>query len=131
MSAFSWVVIFAMFFWAESQSGDRSVARTMAVQALVLSRVAYLISLSEVAHHLPWHGGALARALWRTPALLLGLAAALVLQLLFSQWAPMHAFFGTASLSLEQWLLCAVAIPLMIPVAVLANRLDRLAPSDR
>jgi len=130
VSAFSWVVIFAVFFWAEAHTGDRATARTMAVQALVLSRVAYLISLSEVAHQLPWHGGALARALWRTPALLLGLAAALVLQLLFSQWTPMHAFFGTAPLSLEQWLLCAVAIPLMIPVAVLANRLDRLVPTS-
>ena len=46
VSAFSWVVIFAMFFWAEGHYGYRAIARTMAVQALVLSRVAYLISLS-------------------------------------------------------------------------------------
>ena len=129
VSAFSWVVIFAVFFWAEAHYGDRAIARTMAVQALVLSRVTYLISLSEVVHHLPRRWGALARALWRTPALLLGLAAALLLQWLFSQWMPMHAFFATAPLSLEQWFLCSLAVPLMIPVAHLANRLDCLVPT--
>ena len=82
VSAFSWVVIFAMFFWAEGHYGDRAIARTMAVQALVLSRVAYLISLSEVAHDLPWRWGKLLAALWRTPALLLGLGCALLLQVL-------------------------------------------------
>jgi magnesium-transporting ATPase (P-type) len=128
VSAFSWVVIFALFFWAESQTGDRAVARTMAVQGLVLSRVAYLISLSEVAQHLPWHWGRLATALWRSPPLLLGLAGALLLQVLFSQWGPMNGFFGTAPLSLQQWLQCSMPILLMIPVAHRANRLDALVP---
>jgi magnesium-transporting ATPase (P-type) len=128
VSAFSWVVIFAMFFWAESQSGDRAIARTMAVQTLVLSRVAYLISLSEVAQHLPWHWGRLASALWRSPPLLLGLAAALLLQVLFSQWEPMNGFFGTAPLNLQQWWQCSLAFLLMIPVAHMANRLDALVP---
>ena len=102
----------------------------MAVQTLVLSRVAYLISLSEVAQHLPWHWGRLAKSLWRSPPLLLGLVAALVLQVLFSQWEPMNGFFGTAPLSLQQWLQCSLAILLMIPVAHIANRLDSLVPSN-
>ena len=100
----------------------------MAVQTLVLSRVAYLISLSEVAQHLPWHWGRLAVALWRTPPLLLGLVGALVLQVLFSQWEPMNGFFGTAPLTLQQWLQCSLAILAMIPVAHAANRLDAFVP---
>jgi magnesium-transporting ATPase (P-type) len=128
VSAFSWVVIFGMFFWAETQTGDRAIARTMAVQTLVLSRVAYLISLSEVAQHLPWDWGRLATALWRSPPLLLGLVGALFLQVLFSQWGPMNGFFGTAALSLQQWLQCSLAIVFMIPVAHVANRLDVLRP---
>jgi hypothetical protein len=39
---------------------------------MVLSRVAYLISLSEVAQHLAWHWGRLAVALWLSPPLLQG-----------------------------------------------------------
>jgi Ca2+-transporting ATPase len=130
VSAFSWVVIFAMFFWAESQSGDRAVARTMAVQTLVLSRVAYLISLSEVAQHLPWHWGRLATALWRSPPLVLGLASALLLQVLISQWEPKNGFFGTEPLSLQQWWQCSLAFLWMIPVAHVADRLEALVPSN-
>ena len=128
VSAFSWVVIFATFFWAEAHYGDRSISRTMAVQALVLSRVTYLLSLSEVSQHLPWAWGRLATALWRSPSLMLGLGAALLLQVLFSQWEPMNTFFTTAPLSLEQWWQCSLAILLMMPVAQAANQLDALVP---
>ena len=131
VSAFSWVVIFATFFWAEAHYGDRAISRTMAVQALVLSRVSYLLSLSEVSQHLPWSLGRLARALWRSPALLLGLGAALLLQVLFSQWMPMNTFFGTAPLTLEQWWQCCLGILLMIPVAHAASQLDPLIPHRR
>jgi cation-transporting P-type ATPase F len=131
VSAFSWVVIFAMFFWAQAHSGDRAIARTMAVQTLVLSRVAYLISLSGVAQHLPWHWGKLAPALWRAPALSLGIMGALLLQVLFSQWGTMNAIFATAPLSLQQWMLCSLGMLPMIPVALAANRLDPLLSSTR
>ena len=131
VSAFSWVVIFATFFWAEAHYGDRAVARTMAVQALVLSRISYLFSLSEVSQQLPWSWGRLATALWRSPALLLGLGAALLLQVLFSQWEPMNTFFGTAPLTLDQWCQCSLGILLMMPVAHAASQLDPLIPSRR
>jgi Ca2+-transporting ATPase len=128
VSAFSWVVIFGTFFWAEAHYGERSIARTMAVQALVLSRVTYLLSLSEVSQHLPWAWGKLATALWRSPTLMLGLGAALLLQVLFSQWEPMNTFFGTAPLTLEQWWQCGLTVLPMIPVAHAANHLDALVP---
>jgi SulP family sulfate permease len=67
-------------------------------------------------------------ALWRSPPLLLGLAGALLLQVLFSQWGPMNGFFGTAPLTLQQWWQCSLAFLLMIPVAHVANRLDALVP---
>jgi hypothetical protein len=59
---------------------------------------------------------------------MLGLGAALLLQVLFSQWEPMNTFFATAPLSLEQWWQCSLAILLMIPVAQAANQLDALVP---
>jgi hypothetical protein len=42
----------------------------------------------------------------------------------------MHAFFGTAALTLQQWLECSLAIVLMIPVAHAANHLDPLVPGS-
>jgi magnesium-transporting ATPase (P-type) len=126
VSAFSWVVIFAVFFWADAHYDDRAIARTMAVQALVLARVAYLISLSSVGPNRPGQWTCCGQAVSRAPALLLGLASALALQVLFSQWEPMHLFFGTASLTWRQWLQCSLVVLPMVPVAVVANRLDPL-----
>ncbi|MBU6249716.1 MAG: HAD-IC family P-type ATPase [Cyanobacteria bacterium REEB417] len=126
VSAFSWVVIFAVFFWADAHYDDRAIARTMAVQALVLARVAYLISLSSVGPSRHGRWTRCGQAVSRAPALLIGLASALALQVLFSQWEPMHLFFGSASLTWRQWLQCSLVVLPMMPVAVVANRLDPL-----
>jgi magnesium-transporting ATPase (P-type) len=131
VSAFNWALIFALFLWAQRHTGDLALARTMAVQGLVLAQVAYLVSISQIAR-----GGAAGgqrgwRRLTQAPMLLLGIAGALVLQLLFSQAPWMNTFFGTAPLEGREWLLCALPMLPMLPVAWLGQRLDPLDGLDR
>ncbi|MEO1004114.1 MAG: HAD-IC family P-type ATPase [Cyanobacteria bacterium J06638_7] len=117
VSAFYWLVIFAMVLGARGQGLDLAVARTMAIQALVLAQVVYLLSISQASK-----GGW--RQLRRTPLLLGGIATALVLQLAFSQLSWMNAWFGTAPLSAGQGLVCASSLLVMVLVAWLAERCD-------
>ncbi|WP_017305181.1 cation-transporting P-type ATPase [Spirulina subsalsa] len=125
ISLFNWILIFGIFEWARSTTGDIAIGRTMAIQALVLARIVYLLSISQL-------GVAIVRRLRKLPspesnssAIFFGVGSAVLLQVIFSQWGVMNDLFETAPLSLNQWLICALpAIP-MIPVALLANVLDR------
>jgi cation-transporting P-type ATPase F len=121
VSAFYWLIIFSMFLWAGVQGLDLATARTMAIQALVLAQVAYLVSISQVSKG-GW--GQLRRAPLRAPVLLVGIATALLLQLGFSQLSWMNSWFDTAPLSPTQGLLCASSLLVMVPVAWLAERFD-------
>lgn len=51
----------------------------------------------------------------------------MVVQALFSQMPLLNGFFRTAPLNLEQLLVCALPMLLMLPVAWLGERLD---PTD-
>ncbi|MCW6035739.1 cation-transporting P-type ATPase [Spirulina subsalsa FACHB-351] len=125
ISLFNWILIFGIFEWARTTTGDIAIGRTMAIQALVLARIVYLLSISQL-------GVAIVRRLRKLPspesnssAIFFGVGSAVLLQVIFSQWGVMNDLFDTAPLSLNQWLICALpAIP-MIPVALLANVLDR------
>ncbi len=86
------------FFWAKSQDASDDLARTLAVNALVIGQVFYLLnsrykldsSLSLRAHlgnsYLP-----------------LGIGAVVVLQLLFTYAPPLQALFHTESMPLRYW----------------------------
>jgi cation-transporting P-type ATPase F len=121
VSGFYWLFIFGMFLWARGQGLDLALARTMAIQSLVLAQVAYLVSISQVSKG-GW--GQLRRAPLRAPILLAGIAAALLLQLGFSQLSWMNGWFDTAPLNPGQGLLCATSLLVMVPVAWLAERFD-------
>ena len=97
VSTFYWCFIFGVFLWARSHGHSLPLARTMAIQALVLAQIAYLVSISQVSK-LGW----------------------------------MNRFFATAPLEPQQWLICGVALLVMVPVAALAERLDPTTgvPSD-
>ncbi|KMM16676.1 HAD-IC family P-type ATPase, partial [Synechococcus sp. GFB01] len=72
VSLFNWAVIFGLFFWSEQRHGDLAMARTMAVQGLVLAHLVYLVSISQLRQGLlalPRQGW---RALLQAPAVLLG-----------------------------------------------------------
>jgi calcium-translocating P-type ATPase len=126
VSAFNWALIFLLFLWGQRHSGDLALARTMAVQGLVLAQLVYLISISQFGKDLLAGARGGWRRLLRTPVLLGGIVAAVLLQLLFSQTTWMNAFFATAPLGGREWLLCALPMLPMLPVAWIGQWLDPL-----
>ncbi len=129
ISVFNWILIFGVFEIVSRQTGDLDLARTMAVQSLVMGRVIYLLSLSQA---IPTLLGIrvskstteLMERFQDILAIAIGIAAALVLQVLFSQWNVLNFIFATSPLSWGQWLICiAIGLP-MIFVAAIANRVD-------
>jgi len=124
VSLFNWAVIYGLFFWGSHRSNDLALARTMAIQALVLAHLVYLVSISQLRRglrDLPTRGW---QVVTRAPAMGLAIAGTLAVQTLFSQTPALNRFFSTAPLNLEQLLVCALPMLLMLPVAWLAERLD-------
>ena len=86
------------FFWMKSQGASDGLARTVAVNAITIGQVFYLLnsrylldsSLSPMAHtgnkYLP-----------------LGIGAVIILQLLFTYAPPFEAMFGTEAIPLQIW----------------------------
>ncbi len=124
ISLFNWMLIFGIFEWAESSTGEIAVARTMAIQALVAARIIYLLSISQLGISLFHYLRRKSDAITNAPILICGLVLAVLLQILFSQWEVMNTLFETAPLSWRQWLICCLPMLPMVPVAALANRLD-------
>ena len=124
VSLFNWAVIYGLFFWSAHRNNDLGLARTMAIQGLVLAHLLYLVSISQLRHglrDLPQFG-------WQTlklaPAMALAIAGTLAVQTLFSQSPLLNRFFNTAPLNLEQLFVCALPMLLMLPVSWLAEQLD-------
>ncbi|MCF2972382.1 HAD-IC family P-type ATPase [Synechococcus sp. Nb3U1] len=128
VSVFNWILIFGIFEYIEQTTGNIDLARTMAIQALVMGRIFYLLSLSQAIPTLLGRGRAsqLERheRLMDTAAIAIGIGGAILLQILFSQWGLFNIIFDTAPLSWEQWSLCLLVGLPMIFVSVVANRLD-------
>jgi len=92
------VLTLAAFFWMKSLHAPDELARTVAVNTLVIGQIFYLLnsrfktesSLSISAHlgnrYLP-----------------MGIGAVIVLQLLFTYAGPLQRLFGTAAVSLDIW----------------------------
>jgi magnesium-transporting ATPase (P-type)/biotin carboxyl carrier protein len=92
------VLTLAAFFWMKAGGASDELARTVAVNTLVVGQVFYLLnsrfktdsSLSISAHkgnhYLP-----------------LGVAAVVILQLLFTYAAPLQRLFGTEAIALDIW----------------------------
>ncbi len=123
VSAYNVVAAFGMFMWVLRGTGDETLARTMAVQALVAAETFYLLCLSRCVPSL------LARLRGGTEAVawipLVGVAAVAVLQFLFSQVGILNRLFHTMPLTGGQALLClALGLPVLVP-ALLANRFAR------
>jgi Ca2+-transporting ATPase len=128
VSAFNWLLIFGVFEYIEQTTGNLNLARSMAIQTLVIGRIFYLLSLSQAIPTLLGRGRAsqLERRerLMDVAAITIGIGAAILLQILFSQWSLFNALFDTAPLAWEQWGFCLVVSLPMIGVAALANRVD-------
>ncbi|MEM7554665.1 MAG: cation transporting ATPase C-terminal domain-containing protein, partial [Cyanobacteria bacterium P01_A01_bin.84] len=125
VSLFNWILIFGIFEWAKSTTGDIAVARTMSIQALVAARIIYLLSISQLGISLLNYIGRKSRSVTNAPILIVGILGAVVLQIIFSQWSVMNLLFETAPLTLNQWLICLLPMLPMLPLAVLVNFIDR------
>ncbi|MBE9156153.1 HAD-IC family P-type ATPase [Nodosilinea sp. LEGE 06152] len=124
ISVFNWILIFGVFEWIRRTTGDIPLARTMAIQALVAGRIIYLLSISQFWASVTAKMRGLKVPLGDVSAIGYGIAAAVVLQVIFSQVGVMNFLFATAPLSLSQWLICiGVSLPMFF-VALLANRLN-------
>lgn len=128
VSLFNWILIFGMFEWAKSTTGDIAVARTMAIQSLVAARVIYLLSISELGKSLVAYVRGRSSVIANARILLIGIVAAMSLQAVFSQWGVMNLLFETAPLTWNQWLICLVPMVPMVPWAILTNRIDPPQP---
>lgn len=124
VSVFNWILIFGLFEWAKSTTGDIAVARTMAIQALVAARIIYLVSISQLGTDIVQYLRGRTRTIAPAPVLLLGITTAVILQVLFSQWSVMNILFATAPLTWNQWLICLIPMLPMLPTALWVNRLD-------
>ena len=124
VSAFNWVLIFGMFEWAMATTGEIAIARTMAIQALVAARIVYLLSISQLGISFARFITRQTQAIIQAPILLLGIVAAVFLQVVFSQWNVMNSLFQTAPLTWGQGLVCLLHMVPMIPLAALANKID-------
>ena len=126
ISLFNWLLIFGVFEWINTTTGNIDLARTMAIQALVAGRIFYLLSISQLGTALFDRIRGRTAKINDAPAILIGIFGTIILQIIFSQWSLMNNLFSTAPLNLEQWLIClAIGLPI-IPVAVLVNRFDPL-----
>ena len=123
VSVFNWIVIFGTFEWIVQTTGNETLARTMAIQALVAAEAFYLLSISRFIPAL------FARIRGKDEsigyAVAVGIGCVFIFQTLFSQWSVMNQLFTTETLSLIQGLIC---LGLGIPMIALAALLKRFAP---
>lgn len=89
---------FGLFLWARETYASLEVARTIAVNVLVLSEIACLFTSRKTLDTvLNWEG------LFGNPAVLISTVAVLIFQLLFTYVPWMQHIFGTAALNFNQW----------------------------
>ncbi|UAJ73363.1 cation-transporting P-type ATPase [Synechocystis sp. PCC 7339] len=124
VSLFNWILIFGMFEWVNRTTGNIDLARTMAIQALVAARVIYLLSISQLGRSFLSYVMGKRQTITKAPILLVGIAVAIALQIGFSQLPFMNVLFKTAPMDWQQWAICLLPMIPMVPVAILANRLD-------
>jgi Ca2+-transporting ATPase len=119
---------FGLYAWKMAHGGTLAEARTLAVNVFVLAEMFYLFncrSLTEPAWRLP---------VFSNPWVWLGAAFMLSLQLLFTYAPFMQRMFGTAPLTLADWLAAALAaslVPLLViaEMTVTRRRLSRQTPA--
>ncbi|KAM3097289.1 HAD-IC family P-type ATPase [Phormidesmis sp. 146-35] len=125
VSLYNWTLIFGIFEWVrQAPWGSIELARTMAIQALVMGRIFYLLSISQLIPSLlaKWSGAK--EKVSGAPALAVGIGLAIILQIIFSNSTFINQIFKTAPMSLDQWLVCFGASLPMIAIAYYVNRFD-------
>jgi magnesium-transporting ATPase (P-type) len=117
---------FGLFYWELQAGTSVEQARTMAVNAVVVSEMFYLINSRYI----------LAPALNRrgllgNPYVLMAIAACIPLQLAFTYWSPLQAVFGSTDLAAGEWLKIVAAGLMVFCVAELEKWVIRRSGLDR
>ena len=116
------VTVFGLFEWQMSATGDEALARSVAVNALVLFEIFYLLS-ARTLNDSVWH-----TRYWQglRPALTT-IALVLALQMLFTYWPLSQRIFDVSALNASHWLvMLLVTSPILLIVElekVLTRRL--------
>jgi len=121
------VFTLSAFFWTKSYGGSDELARTVAVNALTIGQIFYLLNSRyklDSSLSLRSHMG--------NPYLPLGVGAVVVLQLLFTYASPLQVVFGTQGMPIQTWVLLVFG-GLLFFLAVEAEKLviRRLRASPR
>ena len=124
ISLFNWIVIFGVFEYIRSSTGDVNLARTMAINSLIAGRIFYLLSISQLVPNLIAKMDGTIQENVDIPAIGLGIIGAVILQIIFSHVPVINNIFSTAPLSFNQWLFCLGVGSPMIIWAALVNRFD-------
>lgn len=122
ISTLNLMFIFGVFAWIRDANGDLTLARTMAIQTLVTGLVIYLFSLSQFWTSLVARLRGRKVELGNFSRIGFGILAALLLQVMFSQWRVMNLLFETTPMTANQWLTCFGLASPMLLVALFANR---------
>src|SRR5690606_28366174 len=89
-----------LFLYKLNAGAGLEVARTMAVNTIVLCEVVYLLNSRRLRETILTREG-----VFGNPYALLTMMAAVAIQLVYVYWPPMHSLFGAAALTTEEWLL--------------------------
>ena len=104
VSALFCVLVFAIFFWAIERGEELQHAQTFAVNTVVGLEIAYLFSV-RLRHSAPFDF----RDIRLTRALMIGIAAVVVLQILFTYLPPLEFLYETRPISAPDMLVAAAA----------------------
>jgi cation-transporting P-type ATPase F len=124
ISLFNWLVIFGVFEYIRSSTGNIDLARTMAINSLIFGRIFYMLSISQLVPNLIAKMDGTIQENVDIPAIGLGIVGAIALQVVFSHVPLINQVFSTAPLSFPQWLFCLAVGSPMIIWAAFVNRLD-------
>ncbi|MCX5570384.1 cation-transporting P-type ATPase [Kaistia nematophila] len=116
----------AAFFWMKAQGASDPMARTVAVNAITLGQIFYLLNSRYLLD-----SSLSVRAHLGNPYLWYGIAGVVVLQLLFTYAPPFHAIFDTDALPIYAWLWLLVGGVFFFLVVELEKFVIRSVPALR
>ena len=105
-----------LFLYKLDSGADIEVARTMAVNTIVLCEVVYLLNSRRLRRSVLDREG-----LFGNPYALLTMTVAVLFQVVYIYWGPMQGIFGSAALNPGEWLL-TIAAALVLFFAVEAEK---------
>lgn len=123
----NWIALVGMFEWVrQAPWGSIELARTMAIQSLVMSSIFYLLSLSQLLPSSISKEHNKKDKLRIAGSNLAVIAFILIWQFVFTNLPLANQIFQTTPLSFDLWMLCFLFGLPTLGITVFANRLDPL-----